>query len=68
MRKMISFAGIWFGFLLMVAVSYDIGQTYCVIFPQNGRDIFGTAQRNILVFGETQVSRSEEHTSELQSH
>lgn len=56
MRKIISFAGIWFGFLLMVAVSYDIGQTYCVIFPQNGRDIFGIAQRNILVFGETQVS------------
>ena len=56
MRKIISFAGVWFGFFLMVAVSYDIGQTYCVIFPQNGRDIFGTAQRNILVFGESQVS------------
>ena len=56
MRNLMNLLSVWFGFFLMVAVSYDTGQTYCVIFPQNGRDVFGIAQRNILVFGETQVS------------
>jgi len=56
MRKIMSRITICSALFLMVAVSYDRGDSYCVIFPQNGRDIFGVAQRTILVFGEGEVS------------
>jgi len=56
MRKTMSRIAIWSALFLMVAVSYDSGDSYCVIFPQNGRDIFGVAQRTIVVFGEDKVS------------
>lgn len=56
MRKIINTLAVWSALFLMVAVSYDSGDSYCVIFPQNGRDIFGVAQRTILVFGEDEVS------------
>lgn len=56
MKKLISTMSVWFAFFIMVAVSYDDGESYCVIFPQNGRDIFGVAQRTILVLGENEVS------------
>jgi len=51
MRKVINMLAVWSALFLMVAVSYESGDSYCVIFPQNGRDIFGVAQRTILVFG-----------------
>lgn len=41
---------------LGIAVTYDDSESYCVLFPQNGRDIFGVAQRTILVFDEDEVS------------
>ncbi|MCH8874101.1 DUF2330 domain-containing protein [candidate division KSB1 bacterium] len=56
MRKIINMLAVWSALFLMVAVSYESGDSYCVIFPQNGRDIFGVAQRTILVFGEGEVS------------
>ncbi len=56
MRKIINIITIGFALILMVAVSYESGDSYCVIFPQNGRDIFGVAQRTIVVFGEDEVS------------
>lgn len=56
MRNLVNLLSVWFGFFLMVAVSYDTGQTYCVIFPQVGRDIFASGQRTILIFKEGQVS------------
>jgi len=56
MRKIMNRIAIWIALFLMVAVSYDSGDSYCVIFPQNGRDIFGVAQRTILVFGGDEVS------------
>lgn len=56
MKKIINIVTIWFALFLMVAVSYDSGDSYCVIFPQNGRDIFGVAQRTIVVFGVDEVS------------
>ncbi|MFQ5677739.1 MAG: DUF2330 domain-containing protein, partial [bacterium] len=56
MRKIMSTFAICFAAFLTVAVSYESGDSYCVIFPQNGRDIFGVAQRTILVFGESEVS------------
>jgi hypothetical protein len=56
MKKIVNLGMIWLGVFLMTAVSYDTGQGYCVLFPQNGRDIFGVAQRTMLVFGERQVS------------
>jgi len=56
MRKTMSRIAIWSALFLMVAVSYDSGDSYCVIFPQNGRDIFGVAQRTIVVLGGEEVS------------
>ena len=56
MRKTMNRIAIWSALFLMVAVSYDSGDSYCVIFPQNGRDIFGVAQRTIVVFGGDEVS------------
>lgn len=56
MKRIVGTGLIWFAFLLMFAVSYKEGDSYCVIFPQNGRDIFGVAQRNILIFREGLVS------------
>lgn len=44
------------GLFLLMAVSYDDGDSYCVIFPQNGRDIFGVEQRNIIIIGDNEVS------------
>lgn len=56
MRKILNTLAVWCAFFLVVAVSYDSGDSYCVIFPQNGRDIFGVAQRTIVVFGDDKVS------------
>lgn len=45
-------------FLLLlsaVAVTYDDAETFCVIFPQNGRDIWGVEQRSFLIFRSTEV-------------
>lgn len=42
--------------LIMIGLSWQQGDSYCVIFPQNGRDIFGVAQRNIIVYDEDEVS------------
>ncbi len=56
MKAIIRTAAIALALLLCVGVSYDTGESYCVIFPQNGRDIWGVAQRNILIIGESEVS------------
>jgi len=42
--------------LAAIGVNYDRGESYCVLFPNNGRDVFGVAQRSIIVFDEGQVS------------
>ncbi len=44
------------GLFLLMAVSYNDGDSYCHIFPQNGRDIFGVEQRNIIIIGDNEVS------------
>ncbi len=41
---------------LTVGLSYEDSESFCVIFPQFGRDIFGTSQRSILIFGQDEVS------------
>ncbi len=41
---------------LVVAVGYDSAETVCIMFPNNGKDIFGVAQRNIIIFDEGEVS------------
>jgi len=55
MKKKFSAALIFVGMFLTVATSWHNSESYCVIFPQNGRDIWGVAQRNILIFEEDQV-------------
>lgn len=42
--------------LLAIGVSFDNGDSYCVIFPPYGRDLFGVAQRNILIIDDGEVS------------
>jgi hypothetical protein len=44
------FLALWLLLLLVVAISYDDADTFCVIFPQNGRDIFGVTQRSFVIF------------------
>ncbi|TDI85278.1 MAG: DUF2330 domain-containing protein [Caldithrix sp.] len=56
MKKFINTIVTFTALFLITAVTYDDSESYCVIFPQNGRDIFGVAQRNILVIGEDEVS------------
>ncbi|MFQ6113661.1 MAG: DUF2330 domain-containing protein [bacterium] len=56
MKKLFGYIAIWLAFFFMVAVSYEDGESFCVIFPQSGRDMFGVAQRTILFFGEKKVS------------
>jgi len=41
--------------LIAVAVTYDDAGTFCVIFPQNGRDIWGVEQRSFLIFRAKEV-------------
>lgn len=56
MKGIINIIAVFLANFLILAVSYDDGESFCVIFPQNGRDIFGVAQRSILIFGEDEVS------------
>ncbi len=56
MKRNLVFLFSWLALFLTIAVDYDAGESYCVMFPQNGRDIFGVAQRNIVVFGEEEVA------------
>jgi len=56
MRKQIGFLLVFLGLFLTVATSWQDSESYCVIFPQNGRDIFGVSQRNILIFSENEVA------------
>ncbi|MFQ5649953.1 MAG: DUF2330 domain-containing protein [bacterium] len=56
MNRLITILALWSALFLMVAVDYDSGESYCVLFPQNGRDIFGVAQRTILVVGDDEVA------------
>jgi len=46
---------LFFLLLFAVAVSYDDADTFCVIFPQNGRDIWGVEQRSFLIFRAKEV-------------
>ena len=56
MKGIINIVAVFLANFLILAVSYDDGESFCVIFPQNGRDIFGVAQRSILIFREDEVS------------
>ncbi len=41
---------------LLLGITYEEGDPFCVIFPPNNRDIFGVGQRSILIFSEGEVS------------
>jgi hypothetical protein len=56
MKKMLNLLALWLALFLALAVSYEDGETFCVIFPPNGRDVFGVSQRSILIFSEDEVS------------
>ncbi len=56
MKNTISMVCIFAALFLTIATTWDDGQSYCVIFPQNGRDIFGVAQRNIILIGDDEIS------------
>jgi hypothetical protein len=46
---------LFFLLLFAVAVTYDEAETFCVIFPQNGRDMWGVEQRSFLIFRAKEV-------------
>ena len=52
MKKLFYALSLGIALFLTIGVTYDIGDSFCVLFPQNGRDIWGVAQRNILVYDE----------------
>ncbi len=56
MRKVYSLVLMFCALLLSSVTLYDSGSSYCVLFPQNGRDIFGVEQRNIFILGEKEIS------------
>lgn len=56
MKKKLLFPLLGLAVLSLVGLSYQTGESFCVIFPANGRDIFGVSQRVILVFSEKLVT------------
>ncbi len=56
MRKAFSVVLMAAALLLSSATLYETGNGYCVLFPQNGRDMFGVEQRNVFLLRENQVS------------
>ena len=56
MKKVIYYSAVTLALLLTIGTNYNVGDTACILFPQNGRDIFGSAQRNIYVVDEGRVS------------
>lgn len=56
MRKALYLSALFVAMFLAIGTGYQTSESYCVIFPQGGRDIFGVAQRNIIIFEQDRVS------------
>lgn len=56
MRKAIYVIAVFAALALMIGGGAQRSDSFCVIFPQGGRDIFGVAQRNIIIFEEDRIS------------
>lgn len=56
MKKLLHMLAIWAALLLALATSFDDSDSFCVIFPPSGRDVFGVSQRSILIFNNEEVS------------
>ena len=56
MRKALYLLAAASALLLTVAGGPQRSESFCVIFPQGGRDIFGVAQRNIIIFDVDHIS------------
>ncbi len=56
MKKLIYSAALAVAGLMAIGTTYNVADTACIVFPQNGRDIFGLAQRNIYVIDGNRVS------------
>lgn len=56
MRKTLYLFALLSAMFMVIGTSYETSESYCVIFPQGGRDIFGVAQRNIIIFDRDRIS------------
>lgn len=56
MKRFFRVGAIWAALLLVLAVSFDDSDSFCVLFPPYGRDVYGVSQRTILIFHDSEVS------------